>query len=347
MYVRPAVHETLDADGSIGQRQMAMEHGAGLEVVEVVLVDRGAERVGGSPQSPENPDERHGGEGDGDQCGDGESPSTGVQLWPRPRLPRSLLSRPIPRRLPAPIRVRPNSPRGQRPGANRQFLPPWRRSVANADRFPTIAPGSLATERRSPGDTVQSVFGALRSSLSAMRNALVRLWRFSRTPEGLKIVRYTLVSVISALTSLVILTIVFGVLRLWSEVDCTLFANVMAGIPSYILNRRWVWGKSGRSHIWREIVPFWVMSITGIGFALYTASLGAQLCPLTPSSSPGSDRAGRRSQYRRIRDPVAAQIHHPQSAVRPNCRCGGRGRSLKRAQVPTSRHLVNFDDICR
>ena len=42
----------------------------------------------------------------------------------------------------------------------------------------------------------------------------------------------------------------------------------MAGIPSYILNRRWVWGKSGRSHCWREILPFWVMSLTGIGFAL-------------------------------------------------------------------------------
>jgi putative flippase GtrA len=88
-----------------------------------------------------------------------------------------------------------------------------------------------------------------------------------------KVVRYTLVSVISAVTSLVLLTIVFGVLRLWSEVVSTLFANVMAGIPSYFLNRQWVWGKSGRSHIWREIVPFWVMSITGIGFALYAASL--------------------------------------------------------------------------
>ena len=106
-----------------------------------------------------------------------------------------------------------------------------------------------------------------------MKNALVRLWRFCRTPDGLKVIRYTMVSVISALTSLVILTIVYGVLRLWGEVFSTLFANVLAGIPSYILNRRWVWGKSGRSHIWREILPFWVMSITGIGFALYTASL--------------------------------------------------------------------------
>jgi len=106
-----------------------------------------------------------------------------------------------------------------------------------------------------------------------MKDAVVRLWRLCRTPEGLKIIRYTMVSAISALTSLVILTLVYGVLRLWSEVISTLFANLMAGIPSYILNRRWVWGKSGRSHIWREILPFFVMSVTGIGFALYTATL--------------------------------------------------------------------------
>ncbi len=115
--------------------------------------------------------------------------------------------------------------------------------------------------------------GTPRTSLWAMKKALIRLWRFCHTPQGLKVVRYTMVSVISALTSLAILTIVFGVLRLWSEVVSTLIANILAGIPSYYLNRRWVWGKGGRSHIWRELVPFWVMSISGIGFALYTASL--------------------------------------------------------------------------
>lgn len=109
-----------------------------------------------------------------------------------------------------------------------------------------------------------------------MKDAVRRLWTFCRTPEGLKIVRYTTVSAISALTSLVILTVIYGVLRLWSEVVSTLIANLLAGIPSYLLNRRWVWGKSGRSHLWREILPFWVMSVTGIGFALYTASLAQQ-----------------------------------------------------------------------
>jgi putative flippase GtrA len=106
-----------------------------------------------------------------------------------------------------------------------------------------------------------------------MRERVVRLWKFARTPEGMKMIKFTMVSVISALTSLVVLAIVYGVFKLWTEVGCVLFANLTAGVPSYILNRRWVWGKSGRSHLVKEILPFAVISVTGIGFALFTASL--------------------------------------------------------------------------
>jgi putative flippase GtrA len=106
---------------------------------------------------------------------------------------------------------------------------------------------------------------------STRGSRLLDLWRYAHTPDGLKIIRYTAVSAISALTSLILLTLIYGVFRLWTEVVSTLVANILAGIPSYLLNRQWVWGKSGRSHLWREILPFWVMSITGIGFALVTA----------------------------------------------------------------------------
>jgi len=98
------------------------------------------------------------------------------------------------------------------------------------------------------------------------------LWRLLHTNEGRKLIRYALVSVISALTSLVVLTIVYGALRLWTEVYSSLFANVVAGVPSYLLNRQWVWGKTGRSHVWREVFPFWTASLIGIGFAWLTSS---------------------------------------------------------------------------
>ncbi len=34
----------------------------------------------------------------------------------------------------------------------------------------------------------------------------------------------------------------------------------MATFPSYWLNRKWAWGKHGRSHFMKEVVPFWVMA---------------------------------------------------------------------------------------
>jgi putative flippase GtrA len=106
-----------------------------------------------------------------------------------------------------------------------------------------------------------------------MKQAALRLWRLSQTPGGVKLIKYTTVSAISALTSIVILSVVYGALRLWSEVPSVLFSDILAAFPSYFLNRQWVWGKSGPSHLWREVLPFWVTSLTGIGFALVAASL--------------------------------------------------------------------------
>ena len=45
------VDEPLDAQGSGGQRQMAVEHGTGLKVVEVVLVHRGTQQIDRTPQA--------------------------------------------------------------------------------------------------------------------------------------------------------------------------------------------------------------------------------------------------------------------------------------------------------
>jgi putative flippase GtrA len=45
-------------------------------------------------------------------------------------------------------------------------------------------------------------------------------------------------------------------------------ANVIAvgcGIaPSYLANRHWVWGRSGRGDFSREVVPFWLLSLAGL-----------------------------------------------------------------------------------
>jgi putative flippase GtrA len=109
-----------------------------------------------------------------------------------------------------------------------------------------------------------------------VRSAVVRLWMFCHTPEGRKLVRYGMVSVVSALFTFTVLTLVYGVLQLWTEVPSVIFSNIVATFFNYFLNRRWVWGKSGRSSLLKEVVPFWIMSISGMVLALFTASLARQ-----------------------------------------------------------------------
>jgi putative flippase GtrA len=110
-----------------------------------------------------------------------------------------------------------------------------------------------------------------------MPELLERLMLWLHTKEGRKIFRYSMVSVISTAVSFTVLFIVYGVARLWTEVPSTVFANVVATFPSYWLNRSWAWGKSGRSHFMREVVPFWVMSALGIAFSVVGATVARHL----------------------------------------------------------------------
>ena len=105
-----------------------------------------------------------------------------------------------------------------------------------------------------------------------MVDFLLRVWRLYHTPTGKKLFRYTMVSVISTAVSASVLLIVYGGLRLWTEVPSTVFANVVATVPSYYLNRHWAWGKSGRSHVVKEVLPFWVASVIGIALSILAAS---------------------------------------------------------------------------
>ena len=103
--------------------------------------------------------------------------------------------------------------------------------------------------------------------------ALTRMVAYYNNPRGKKLVRFVLVSIVSAIISFLLLAIIYGGLHLWSEVPSTLVATILASIPNYYLNRRWVWGKSGRSRVWREWIPFWSITILGLVLALAAAAL--------------------------------------------------------------------------
>ena len=83
-------------------------------------------------------------------------------------------------------------------------------------------------------------------------------------------VRYTLVSVISVVVSLMVLFVTLYFFK-WSARTSNIVAVAVSAIPSYFLNRAWAWGKTGRSHLLKEVVPFWAMAFLGLLISTWAA----------------------------------------------------------------------------
>jgi putative flippase GtrA len=74
-----------------------------------------------------------------------------------------------------------------------------------------------------------------------------------------------MVSASSTIVSFLALSALYGLNIIPSVIWSTLVGNLIASVPAYQLNRRWTWGKRGRSQIHREIMPFWALTFLGIG----------------------------------------------------------------------------------
>jgi len=94
---------------------------------------------------------------------------------------------------------------------------------------------------------------------------------WGRSEEGRKAIRYTLVSVISVAVSQLAFVLVFGVFEVFGARGSSIFATCVGAVPSYYLNRNWAWGQTGRSHLWKEVVPFWVLAFVGLVFSTWAA----------------------------------------------------------------------------
>lgn len=89
-----------------------------------------------------------------------------------------------------------------------------------------------------------------------------RVWQF---------VRYGAVSVVATLTSLTVLGALVATATLtpgWANIVATGIGTV----PSFELNRRWVWGKTGRRSVAAEIGPFCVLSFAGLAVSTVLVS---------------------------------------------------------------------------
>jgi putative flippase GtrA len=100
-----------------------------------------------------------------------------------------------------------------------------------------------------------------------MKFAPSSVMEWSRTHQGKKMIRYTLTSGVTTAVSFSAVAGLYGLRIIPSVIWATLTGNIIGMLPAYQLNRRWTWGKKGRSLFRLEVLPFLTMSILGIAFA--------------------------------------------------------------------------------
>ena len=88
--------------------------------------------------------------------------------------------------------------------------------------------------------------------------------------RALQLLRYGSVSVIATTTSLAVLVALVATDTV-TPVVANVIATFVGMVPSFELNRRWVWRAPGRPSVRRQVVPFIVLSLTGL--ALSTAAV--------------------------------------------------------------------------
>lgn len=90
-----------------------------------------------------------------------------------------------------------------------------------------------------------------------------------------RLLRYVAVSAISTVISLTILGVLIATGTTtagWAN----LIATGVGTLPSFELNRRWVWGKTGRRSVPGEIGPFCALSFAGLALSTLAVSVASR-----------------------------------------------------------------------
>ncbi len=86
----------------------------------------------------------------------------------------------------------------------------------------------------------------------------------AKSEPGRRAIRYSATSLICvAITQVLLFGFTSKSLLHWSPGWGNLSAVMLTSIPAFILNKRWVWGKRGKAHMRREVIPFGVFTLAG------------------------------------------------------------------------------------
>ena len=88
--------------------------------------------------------------------------------------------------------------------------------------------------------------------------------RFEALPPTIqKLFKYSVASGTGVTVDVTVLVFCSAVLGL-GGMTSHLIAVFTSSVPNYLINRSWTWKQTGKNRLWREVVPFWVMSVIGL-----------------------------------------------------------------------------------
>ncbi len=122
---------------------------------------------------------------------------------------------------------------------------------------------------RNKAANIETPLGRARAAARLARGGAWGRW-------GGRMLRYSLVSLVSIAVSQTVLMAAFGLLH-WTARLANVVACAAGTVPSYYLNRSWAWGRRGRSHLWKEVAPFWALAFLGLAFSTWAADFGSTL----------------------------------------------------------------------
>ena len=88
-------------------------------------------------------------------------------------------------------------------------------------------------------------------------------WGAAHRETVLRLLRYSAVSLVSTSTSVVTLGVLVGLAGTPATL-ANVIATAVGTVPSFELNRRWVWNSTSRRSVLGQIVPFCALSFTGL-----------------------------------------------------------------------------------
>jgi putative flippase GtrA len=96
--------------------------------------------------------------------------------------------------------------------------------------------------------------------------------------------RYSAVSVVNVIVGQGLLLLLHSVLHV-NAVLANAVSVLVSAFPAYYLSRRWVWGKSGKSHFKKEVLPFWIFVAIGFAFSTAMVALAAYITGTNTSAA--------------------------------------------------------------